>query len=87
VLIEAMACGVPVVATASPGTREIVADGVNGLLVDEHTPEALAAALEAVLTDSSRREAFARGATASAAQYALPVIVREYETMFRELAA
>src|SRR5262249_46626468 len=30
VLIESMACGVPVVATASPGTRDIVADGANG---------------------------------------------------------
>ncbi len=34
VLVEAMACGVPVVATGSPGTREIVDDGVDGLLVE-----------------------------------------------------
>jgi glycosyltransferase involved in cell wall biosynthesis len=40
VLIEAMACGVPVVATTSPGTREIVNDGVDGLLVDVHEPGA-----------------------------------------------
>ena len=38
VLVEAMACGVPVVATSSPGTREIVADGLDGLLVDRHEP-------------------------------------------------
>ena len=37
VLIEAMACGVPVVATASPGTRDIVSHGVDGLLVEAHT--------------------------------------------------
>ena len=47
VLVEAMACGVPVVATASPGTREIVTDGVDGLLVDRHEPDAVAAALAA----------------------------------------
>ena len=41
VLIEAMACGVPVVATRSPGTVEIIEHGVNGLLVD-HEPHAVA---------------------------------------------
>ncbi|PYQ90485.1 MAG: glycosyl transferase, partial [Acidobacteria bacterium] len=51
VLIEAMACGVPVVATTSAGTREIVTVGIDGLLVDRHQPEAVAAALERVLVD------------------------------------
>src|SRR5204863_9150412 len=36
VLIEALACGVPVVATASPGTREIISVGNDGLLDDRH---------------------------------------------------
>src|SRR5262249_58174393 len=45
VLVEAMACGVPVVATASPGPREIVQAGVDGLVVEHHEPAAVAAAL------------------------------------------
>src|SRR5438552_18560091 len=55
VLVEAMACGVPVVATSSPGTREIVSVGIDGLLVDRHDRAALAAALERVLADEDLR--------------------------------
>jgi glycosyltransferase involved in cell wall biosynthesis len=84
VLIEAMACGVPVVATSSPGTREIVNDGANGLLVDTHEPAALASALERVLVDRPLRERMAAEARRSAQAYALPAIAAAYE---RTLAA
>jgi len=46
VLVEAMACGVPVVATSSPGTREIVSVGDDGLLVERHEPAAVARVCE-----------------------------------------
>jgi glycosyltransferase involved in cell wall biosynthesis len=45
VLVEAMAAGTPVVATAVSGIPELVEDGVNGLLVDPEDPTALAHAL------------------------------------------
>jgi glycosyltransferase involved in cell wall biosynthesis len=45
VLVEAMAAGTPVVATAVSGIPELVEDGVNGLLVEPDDPEALADAL------------------------------------------
>ena len=45
VLVEAMAAGAPVVATAVSGIPELVEDDVNGLLVDPEQPEALADAL------------------------------------------
>jgi glycosyltransferase involved in cell wall biosynthesis len=79
VLVEAMACGVPVVATASPGTREIVSVGTDGLLVDRHEPQALAAALERVLSDPSLRERLSQGARASAQRFALPAIAAAYD--------
>src|SRR5438552_18353157 len=55
VLVEAMACGVPVVATRSSGTADIVRENVDGLLVDRHEPAAVAAALERVLGDERFR--------------------------------
>jgi glycosyltransferase involved in cell wall biosynthesis len=87
VLVEAMACGVPVVATRSPGTTDIVRDGVDGLLVDRHEPEAVAAALARVLGDEALRQRLAAAARIGAARFALPVIAREYEAVFRVLAA
>jgi glycosyltransferase involved in cell wall biosynthesis len=87
VLVEAMACGVPVVATRSSGTSDIVRDGVDGLLVDRHEPEAVAAALERVLGDEPFRRRLAGEARAGAARFALAAVAREYETVFRGLAA
>jgi glycosyltransferase involved in cell wall biosynthesis len=87
VLVEAMACGVPVVATRSSGTSEIVRDGVDGLLVDRHEPAAVAAALERVLGDEPFRRRLAAEARAGAERFALPAIAREYESVLGELAA
>jgi glycosyltransferase involved in cell wall biosynthesis len=53
VLVEAMAAGTPVVATAVSGIPELVADGVNGLLVAPEQPEALADALVRVHRDAA----------------------------------
>ncbi len=58
VLIEAMACGTPVVATRSPGTVEIIEHGANGLLVD-HEPHAVAGAIATLIAD--RRPARSAG--------------------------
>jgi glycosyltransferase involved in cell wall biosynthesis len=79
VLIEAMACGVPVVATSSPGTREIVGDGIDGLLVDRHEPADVAAALERLLTDETFHRRLSAAARASAERFALPVIAAAYD--------
>ena len=48
--LEAQACGRPVVALGRGGALDTVIDGETGVLVDETTPEALAAALERVAT-------------------------------------
>jgi glycosyltransferase involved in cell wall biosynthesis len=55
VLVEAMACGLPVVSTAVSGVPELVHHDANGLLVPPHDVAALAAALAALLDDPLRR--------------------------------
>jgi glycosyltransferase involved in cell wall biosynthesis len=51
VVLEAMASGCPVVATAVDGTRELIDDGVHGWLVSPEDPAALASAIQAALHD------------------------------------
>jgi glycosyltransferase involved in cell wall biosynthesis len=55
VLLEAAACGRPIVTTDTPGCRDVVADGVSGLIVPPNDPHALAAALHELLIDPSLR--------------------------------
>lgn len=57
VLLEAMACGTPVVATAIWGTPEVVKDRTVGRLLPERTPEALAGAVLDLFADYPGREA------------------------------
>ena len=60
VLMEAMACGVPVVSTRLVGIPDLVRDGRNGLLVRPGDVEALAKALESLLTDPEAEAAMGR---------------------------
>lgn len=87
VLVEAMACGVPVVATASAGTRDIVRDGEDGLLVTTHDAVSVAGALERVLGDAARRAQMSRAARAHAVDFALNVVASKYTTVFEGLLA
>jgi len=87
VLVEAMACGVPAVATRSAGTEDIISDEVNGVLVGRHTPDAVAAGLTRLLTNRADRDRMAGAARASAAQFAGPVVARQYQTVLSEALA
>jgi glycosyltransferase involved in cell wall biosynthesis len=85
-ILEAMAAGVPVVATRVGGTPEIVEDGVSGLLVSPGDPEALAAAISRLLQDktlakqlgeTARRRVFGR--------YSLEQAVASTERLYDDL--
>ncbi len=54
-LIEACACGLPIVTTDTTGCREVVTDGENGFLVSVKSVEPLAAALERLIMDPDLR--------------------------------
>ena len=87
VLIEAMACGTPVVATRSPGTVEIMTDGVNGLLVD-HDAAAVADAISRAAERSALCETrLVLQASKDVWHYALPNVAERYDRLFQELVA
>ena len=62
VMAEAMAAGVPVVATSCGAPPEVIEDGVSGLLVPPRDSDALAGAIQRLLEDEGRRKAFGRAA-------------------------
>jgi glycosyltransferase involved in cell wall biosynthesis len=62
VLLEAMALGTPCVGTGVTGIPEVLRDGETGLMVAQHAPHALAAALGVLLDDAQLRERLARNA-------------------------
>ncbi len=85
-LIEAMAAGVPVVATAVGGTPDLLRDGALGTLVPPGDADALATALSEALEDHD--SSFARAAEARAAvveKYRSERLIHDTETVYREL--
>jgi glycosyltransferase involved in cell wall biosynthesis len=60
ILLEAAACGLPLIATDVPGCREIVRPGVNGILVPVGDGARLAAAILELATDAGRRRSMGR---------------------------
>jgi phosphatidylinositol alpha-mannosyltransferase len=77
VLTEAFAAGTPVVASDIAGYRDVVRDGVDGLLVPRGDATALAEALRDLALDPARRVRLASAARAAAERYAWPHIAAE----------
>jgi glycosyltransferase involved in cell wall biosynthesis len=87
-LLEASASGLPIVATDVGGNREIVADGISGLLVPSGNAAALGDALDALLSDASRRKAFgAAGAAWADANASIAAMRARYDAFYRDALA
>lgn len=86
VLVEAMACGLPAVATnCSPAISEILEGGRSGLIVSEHSQEALSKGLNRLLEDRELREAFSRAAPAVARRFAPEAVLGQWEQLLSEV--
>jgi glycosyltransferase involved in cell wall biosynthesis len=55
-VLEAMACGIPVIATPVGGVPDVIQDGKNGILTDINDPGILAAKMMDLLTDPDKRK-------------------------------
>lgn len=84
-LLEAMATGVPIVATDVGGNREVLGDGSAGVLVRSE-PEAIAEGISGLLQSPDRLRALAKAARSRAqSSYGLDVMVRRYEDFYSAL--
>jgi phosphatidylinositol alpha-mannosyltransferase len=81
-LVEAMAAGLPVVATDIAGYREVVSDGVEGLLVPPRDPEALAAGLVRVLTEPELAARLGGAGRERARIFDWPIVVDRLEELY-----
>ena len=88
VLIEAMACGLPAIATEYPGVRAVVDDGSNGILVPPGDPEAVAEALRALVDAGAERAAMgAAGRQKAIREWAWPRLVERLDHAYGQALA
>ena len=86
-LLEAMAAGRAVVATRVGGNRELIQDGVNGLLVPPGDSRALAAAIRTLATDPSLAVRLGAAARRSVAdRYSLSAMTQRFTEFYRSLS-
>jgi len=82
-VVESLAAGVPVVATAVDGTPEVIRPGVNGELVAPGDCDGLAAAVLAILNDDDRRRSMAAAAAEGLDDFGRDHMLRELEELYR----
>ncbi len=85
-LIEALAAGLPVVATAVGGNPEVIRPGMDGLLVPPADARSLARALEEVLTSASLRDELAARGRRRAGEFGLARMLGRLDELYRETA-
>ena len=87
VLVEAMACGVPVVATALGGPTEIIVEEGQGILIPPEDPSAIAREVARLHADPGMRERLAIGGRARVVSaFNRERYLREVEEVYRVLA-
>lgn len=83
-LLEAMAAGLPIVATDVGGNREALEDGRAGMLVPPHDPGSLSLAIGKLLDDDVLRSQIAARAKACAQAYDIPKMVEAHISLYAQ---
>ena len=86
-LIEAASCGLPIVTTNVPGCREVVRDGINGILVPPADAHALAKALEELILNTEKRKRFGEvGRKIASDEFSVQHIISETMRVYDHLS-
>jgi glycosyltransferase involved in cell wall biosynthesis len=86
VLLEAYAAGKPVIGSSVPGIADLVREGETGMLVPQHSPEALAAAFAKVFADPGLAQRLGERARVVAQNYSWTSIARRHLDLYQQLA-
>ena len=87
-MLEAAACGRPLIATDVPGCREVVRPGATGILVPPHDVDGLASALAQLAGDPARRHALGRaGRRLVECRFTDGIVARETLALYRAALA
>ncbi len=85
VLLEAMASGIPVVASSIPGYREVLEDGVEGFLIDARNPQRYASVLERLIRDPGLRRMMGIHGREKALLYSWDSVAERMEELYLDL--
>jgi len=85
-ILEAMASGLPIIATDVDGNPDLVNEGENGLLVPTDDPPRLAAAMQQLLTDPELREKMGRASRRIIEEsFTFEQLFNNYEKQYRKI--
>jgi len=84
VIIEAMAAGLPVIVGDSPGCRDIIRNGMDGIMVDPLNPIAIAEKMLLLMSNVARREDYAKRARTRAESFSWETVVDDYCSLYHE---
>ncbi len=85
--LEAMACGIPVVASRAGGLPEVITDGVDGILEPPGSVEAMGRRAVELLRDADRHRRMGEAALTKATQFAAEVVVPQYEALYHSVVS
>jgi glycosyltransferase involved in cell wall biosynthesis len=88
VLVEAMACGTPVISVDCPvGPREILANGQDGVLTPLRSPKAFALAMQRMMTDQAFYDQFKERGLRRAKDYAIDKVIQKWHEVLKQAGA
>jgi sugar transferase (PEP-CTERM/EpsH1 system associated) len=87
-LLEAMSCGLPIVASRAGGNEETISDGQSGFLFDAGDDQALAERIERLVVNAELRRAMSEAARNRAlAEFSLDTMIERYRGLYLDAAA